>query len=665
MTRYFHLYLASFVPAIVIGSILGSCNPTLFAIATEPESNTVPAIGSKVDGFSLTDYQGKEWKLGDFQSNQAIVFAFVGTQCPLAKLYSAKLVELERQYHGRGIAFIAVDSNVQDSLAEMAAHARKFGMEFAFLKDPAQDLADRMGVTRTPEVCVIDSASRIRYRGRIDDQFGIGYTKDNVTKKELVDALEAILKKEDVATSTTAASGCLIGRGHREIVKGESTVTYADQVSRILQSRCVSCHRPGEIGPMDLGNYEDASAWADMIVEVIDEGRMPPWHASQSHGSFENDRRMPAEEIATIKNWARSGAMRGDASKEPAPLKFVAGWQLPREPDLVVPMSDKPFEVPARGEVKYQYFVADPKLTQDTWVNGMEIVAGNRSVVHHILVFVREKGSNQRGMGAERGFLVGYVPGTRVEAMQKGMAKRIPANSELVFQIHYTPNGTATTDLSKVGFLFADPKTITHEVQTTSSVQPDFHIPPNEGNYLVSAMQPEELPNCDLLAMSPHMHVRGKSFRYTAVYPDGNREVLLDIPKYDFNWQTEYRLSENKKMPIGTRIFCEAAFDNSTNNLSNPNPNATVHWGDQTYEEMMIGYFHVSIPIDPSIGKAPEMKKAKMARPTPSAAQVFAMLDADKDGKVLRAEVPKQLQPMFDKLDSNADGVLEKSELPK
>ena len=159
------------------------------------------------------------------------------------------------------------------------------------------------------------------------------------------------------------------------------------------------------------------------------------------------------------------------------------------------------------------------------------------------------------------------------------------------------------------------------------------------------------------------MHVRGKSFRYTAVYPDGNREVLLDIPKYDFNWQTEYRLSENKKMPSGTRIFCEAAFDNSTNNLNNPNPNAAVRWGDQTYEEMMIGYFHVSIPIDPSIGRAPEMKKAKMARP--SAAQIFAMLDADKDGKVMRDEVPKQILPLFDKFDSNGDGVLEKSELPK
>ena len=631
--------------------------------ATSPEAYSTPSIGSKIEGFALTDYQGKEWKLDEFQSKKAVVFAFIGTQCPLAKLYSAKLVELERQYRDQGIAFIAVDSNVQDSLAEMSAHARKFGFDFAFVKDPSQDLADRMGVTRTPEVCVLDAEKTIRYRGRIDDQYGIGYSKDKETAKDLIAALDAILKKQDVTVASTIASGCLIGRGPRDLAKSDATITYAEQVSRILQSRCVGCHRPGEIGPMDLGNYEDASAWADMIVEVIDEGRMPPWHASESYGSFENDRRMPPEEIAAIKNWARAGAVRGEASKEPEPIKYTAGWQLPREPDLVIPMSEKPFEVPERGDVKYQYFVADLKLKEDAWVNGMEIIPGNRSVVHHILVFVREKGLNKRGLDGERGFLAGYVPGTRVEMMPQGMAKRIPANSELVFQIHYTPNGSAQADLSKVGFMFADAKSITHEVQTTSSVQTNFRIPPQDGNFKTTAMQPEELPNCELLSMSPHMHVRGKSFRYTAVYPDGNREILLDVPKYDFNWQTEYRLSEKKKLPSGTRIFCEASFDNSTNNLNNPDPNAWVQWGDQTYEEMMIGYFHISLPIDPSLGRASEVKKAKMERPSP--AQIFAMLDTDKDGKLLRDEIPKQLLPMFDRMDANKDSILEKAELPK
>ena len=179
--------------------------------------------------------------------------------------------------------------------------------------------------------------------------------------------------------------------------------------------------------------------------------------------------------------------------------------------------------------------------------------------------------------------------------MPEGYAKRIPANSELVFQVHYTPNGIAQQDLSKVGFILADPAKITHEVITTSAVNPGFRIPPRDANYRTTAMLPERLPECELLSLSPHMHVRGKSFRYTLVYPDKRREILLDVPNYDFNWQTEYRLKEKMALPKGTKIFCEAVFDNSADNLNNPDPNSWVKWGDQTYEEMMIGYFHYAV----------------------------------------------------------------------
>lgn len=636
-----------------------------FAADTEVSKGT--PIGAWIESFrlTLTDHQGQEWAIEDFRDKKVTVYAFIGTQCPLAKMYSTKLVEIEKQYRDRGVSFVAVDSNVQDSLAEMAAHARKFEFNFAFLKDPAQQLANQLGATRTPEVCVLDGENRLRYRGRIDDQFGVGYTKDKASKSELVAALDSILSNKEVALPMAPASGCLIGRGPRDLEKPESDsiVTYAQHVRPILQARCVSCHHAGDIGPMELGNYDDASSWSDMIVEVIEDKRMPPWHASPKHGTFKNDRSMPDQEIATIKKWVLSGSPRGDKSLEGAPMTFVEGWQLPREPDRVIPMANKAFDVPAQGDVRYQYFVADPKVAEDTWVNGMEIVPGNRAIVHHILVFVRPKGTNRRGVDGERGFLAGYVPGTRVEMMPTGMAKRIPANSELVFQIHYTPNGTAQTDLSKVGFWVADPKTITHEIQTTSSVQTAFRIPPNNADYKTDAMQPEDLLECELLSMSPHMHVRGKSFRYTAVYPDKSREVLLDVPKYDFNWQTEYRLTDRKPFPAGTRIFCEATFDNSTNNLNNPNPEAWVTWGDQTYEEMMIGYFHISVPIDPKLGHAPEVKKEQPSRPTP--AQIFAMLDTDQDGKLLKSEVPKQIEPFFERLDKNGDGVLEQSELPK
>jgi peroxiredoxin len=557
------------------------------------------AIGKKISSFTLTDYQGREWKLDELVGPQGTVIAFLGTQCPLAKLYTARLRELETQFRDRGIHFVAIDSNVQDSLSEMGAHAKRFQWEMPFLKDPSQQVADQFGVTRTPEVCLLDAEQVLRYRGRVDDQYGIGYAKEKVNEHELIDAIEAVLAGTDVIVTSTTPSGCIIGRSRKpatpDLASDASQITYADQVARILQQHCVSCHRSGDIGPMDLSNYEDASAWADMLVEVTQNRTMPPWHATSEHAQFANDRRLNEDELRAIEAWAKSGAPQGDPSHTPAPLEFTNGWLLAKTPDIVLPMRDKPFSVPAKGEVKYQYFLADLKNETDLWVNGMELIPGNREVVHHILVFTREKGSRNQALHGERSFLAGYVPGTRAAMMPDGHAKRIPANSELIFQVHYTPNGTPQEDMSKIGLVVADPSTITHEIVTTSAVNTGFRIPPGEANYRTTAMLPERLPECELLSFSPHMHVRGKAFRYTLVYPDKRREILLDIPRYDFNWQTEYQLRDKLEVPKGTRIYCEAIFDNSEQNLNNPNPKSWVTWGDQTYEEMMIGYFHYAV----------------------------------------------------------------------
>lgn len=661
-------FSVSFGTALLLGDAYAlHAVETIQSVANQPVTIKPVEIGQKIPDTKWTDYQGKEWASNEFRGKKAVVYAFIGTQCPLAKMYSAKLVELQKQFEEKQVAFVAVDSNVQDSLAEMAAHARKYQIDFPFVKDPDQNWADLLGVTRTPEVCVVDDKGRLVYRGKIDDQYSIGVIRETASEQPLVDAIESVLSGRAVESPITKTPGCLIGRKRSvaEATEGASngSVTYAEQVSRILQKRCVSCHRPEEIGPMDLSNYDDASSWADMVLEVVREGRMPPWHASPDHGEFSNDRRMTQEEIDTLETWASLGTPRGNPDKEPEPLRFAEGWQLASTPDLVVPMSKEPFQVPAKGDVKYQYFIADINNKEDVWVRGMEIVPGNRAVVHHVLIFVRDKNDKRRDLGGERGFLVGYVPGTRVEMMPEGMAKRIPANSQLVFQVHYTPIGTPQEDLSKVGFWFADKSTVTHEVQTTSSVQINLRIPPNEANYKTSAMLPEELPACDLLSMSPHMHLRGKAFRYTAVYPDKTREVLLDIPQYDFNWQTEYRLAAKKPLPAGTRIFCEAVFDNSPKNLNNPDPNSWVSWGDQTYEEMMIGYFHIAVPIDPATGASKPLEKVgRNQSPTPS--QIFNFLDTDGDDKLLRDQVPARMLPLFDRLDKNRDKVLERSELP-
>ena len=560
---------------------------------------TASAVGlaERLASTKRTDFQGKDWAWSELAGEKGTVVVFLGTQCPLAKLYTPRIEELSTKYAKSGMRFVAVDPNVQDSLAEMGAHARKHQLTIPFIKDPDQSLADLLGATRTPEVCVLDTNAQLRYRGRIDDQFGIGYAKEKGTASELIDAIEAILSGREVPTALTAAPGCLIGRVHHKKSDAAAGVpiTYAEHVAPVLQAHCVSCHREGDIGPMDLSTYEDAAAWADMIVEVTQNRTMPPWHATQDHAKFANDRTLSEKELSILEQWAAGGTESGDLQKVAKPIAATSGWLLSKEPDLVIPMSEEAYRVPKEGTINYQYFRADVGNDKDLWVRGLEILPGARDVVHHVLVFVAPKGARKRDLGGARTFFAGYVPGTRAELMPSGYAKRIPANSELVFQVHYTPNGTATEDLSKLGLLFTDEQSVTHEVITTSAVNLRFSIPPGAANHAVTATLPEKLPECELLSFSPHMHVRGKSFKYTIVYPGKRREVVLDIPHYDFNWQTEYRLASPIQVPAGTRMRCDATFDNSDGNLNNPNSKAWVSWGDQTYEEMMIGYFHYAV----------------------------------------------------------------------
>ena len=504
---------------------------------------------------------------------------------------------------------------------------------------------------------------RLRYRGRVDDQYGIGYVRDEPRRKDLRIALEELLSGRDVSIPRTGAVGCIIGRS--KSAEPDAEITYGSHVAAILTRRCVQCHRDGEIAPFSLTEYDEVAGWADMIAEVVNEKRMPPWHATGDHATFANDRSMSEEEIETLVRWAETGAPAGDLDDLPVPPERVSGWQLPREPDRVFAVSPKPFDVPADGAVRYQYFRVDPEFTEDAWLEAAELKPGNREVVHHILAFAVPKG--QRPRDGARGFLVGYVPGARVEPAPMGYAKRVPAGSELIFQVHYTPIGTPQTDQSELGLVFADPETITHEIMTTSAVQHRLRIPPGEADYTVSAASPRFPENAILLSMSPHMHVRGKSYRYE-LERGGNRETILDIPHYDFNWQTTYALAEPRHMEGGERFLCTAVFDNSEENLNNPDPTKTVRWGDQTWDEMMIGYYHFAVPLDENnkVGSLHGFsRRERVAALIRNAVQVrtFDELDSDGDGKLSRGDAPLLLRKKFDQLDANRDQVLTRDEV--
>ena len=585
-------------------------------------------LGRQVTEFSLRDSDSREHKLADYADKQFVVLAFLGVECPLAKFYAPRLNKLAEQYAARGVAFLAVDSNQQDSIAEMQAYARAQALKIPFMKDPGNRLADAVGAQRTPEVFVLDRTGRVQYAGRIDDQYGfqaggVAYQLREPRRQDLAAALDELLDSKPVSVAEVAAQGCLIGRARTPAA--DAAVTYSNQIARLFNQHCVSCHRPGQIGPFALLSYDDAAGWAEMIREVVNERRMPPWHADPSIGHFTNDARLSDEEIALVNRWVADGAPEGNPSDAPETPKFTEGWMIPT-PDQIVYMDPKPYNVPATGTVPYIRFVVDPGWTEDKWIKAIEPKAGNPAVVHHVVMYLQAPGGPKKGAAGRlrNDWLAAYAPGLRPQILPEGYARYAPAGSKLIFELHYTPNGVAQTDHSYLGLVFADPKTVRKEVAVKNAGNFSFKIPAHEGNFEVQsefAFREDTL----LWSVSPHMHVRGKDFLYEVIYPDGKREKVLWVPHYDFGWQTTYVFTEPMVLPKGSKLHCTAHFDNSDANLNNPDPSQEVRWGEQTWEEMMFGWFEMAL-VDQDL--------TKPQPPRPSRAKQFAELVAAGGGTV-------------------------------
>ena len=340
-----------------------------------------------------------------------------------------------------------------------------------------------------------------------------------------------------------------------------------------------------------MDSYDEIIGWAETIREVVNEGRMPPWFASPAHGTFGNDARLTEEEKQLVSTWVANGCPEGDRAQLPPPRQYVQGWRI-GEPDQVIYMADEPYSVPAEGTVAYKYFTVDPGWKEDKWVQATESRPGSAAVVHHIIVFILQPGGSDTMMFG----LGGYAPGNPVDVHPPGVATFVPANSKLLFQMHYTPNGTETTDRSMIGVKFADPKTVKKKLYGDAVGNLSLKIPPGDPNFEVEAHH-KFRRDMLLLNLTPHMHLRGKDFRYVLEYPDGRSQVLLDVPRWDFNWQIRYEFAEPILAPKGTILRCTAHYDNSADNPANPDPTITVRYGDQTWEEMMFGFY---ASIDPN-----------------------------------------------------------------
>jgi hypothetical protein len=403
--------------------------------------------------------------------------------------------------------------------------------------------------------------------------------------------------------------------------------TFSADVAPIMYAKCVTCHRPGEVAPMSLITYKDVRPWASSIREKVTSRVMPPWHADRQYGAFRNEQSLTQSEIDTIVKWANAGAPEGDPSRMPALPKFPDGWQI-GTPDVVFEMPTA-YQVPAKGEIEYQYFEVPTNFTEDRWMQAGEVRAGDRAHVHHIIVYVKEPTPTPRpsvmvnrpipAAAAARSaaaaaprpaapraaaatspvartgdqMLVNWAVGEDAPVFLPGMAKRIPKGSSLVFQVHYTTNGTPGTDRSRIGLIFAKepPK---REVRTGMILNPLFAIPPGASNHEIQA-EATFTEDVHVWSMHPHMHLRGKDMTYTVTYPDGRSEIVLRVPKFDFGWQTDYWLARPLVLPKGSKLHVSAHYDNSTANRHNPDPTATVRWGDQTWEEMMIGFFTYTV----------------------------------------------------------------------
>jgi hypothetical protein len=378
-------------------------------------------------------------------------------------------------------------------------------------------------------------------------------------------------------------------------VKGATPApTFHKDVEPILENRCQGCHRPGEAAPMTFLSYKEVRPWAKAIRSALLTGKMPPWQADPRYGHFTNDLSLKPGEKETIISWIDSGAREGNPKDAPKPRTWVEGWRIPK-PDVVFEMPEE-FSVPASGVINYQYIPVPTYFTEDKWVEMLEVRPSDRGVVHHAIV-VTDSGNDFRGQE----YLAGYAPGMAPQYWKPGEARLIKAGSYLVFQMHYTTNGKPAHDRTKIGMVFAKHPP-TKQIVSMQAAAHWLQIPPGEANYKIDATTTMR-DNVELVGMRVHMHLRGKSMIFRAVYPNGESEILLDVPKFDFNWQPYYYLETPKPLPRGTRIEVSAVFDNSVNNPFNPNPAATIFWGPQSWDEMMIGWFDVAVNVSTTLGR--------------------------------------------------------------
>ncbi|MHC4924157.1 MAG: redoxin domain-containing protein [Planctomycetota bacterium] len=547
-------------------------------------------IGVRVEDLRWAGTSGKPSVLSGLDGARAVVICMFDPACPVSKRYAPRLGRLQARLAKRKVELLVCNSAGKDGVEGIRAAAKSHRWPGTVIADPDAEWAASLGARSTTEVFLLDASRTLRYRGALDDQYGVGYSLDTPRLRLLESAVEDLLAGREIAVEATSAPGCKLK--HEPHPSTPTKVTWHNRVSRIFQRSCMGCHREGESGPFPLTTASEVRRQAGMVEYMVSERAMPPWFATEDSLPMVTDHSLGERERTDVITWLKGGMPEGDAADAPAPRKWPSGWRI-GEPDLVVKVPEQ--SVPAEGTVPYRYMMVPVPLKEDRWVRALEVRVSAPEVVHHVLVFLKYPQGHPRAkkqrryQGGLEGYFAAMVPGEGVLAWRPGRAKFLPAGAVLVFQVHYTTNGTATRDTPSVGMIFADgpPE---EEVRSQGVYNTRFSIPPGAKRHPVSASWTFRRSG-SILAFMPHMHVRGAGFRYELELPGEERKTVLDVPRYDFNWQLVYRMRKPLNVPRGTRIHATGWFDNSKENPANPDSSKTVRFGEQTWEEMMIGYF--------------------------------------------------------------------------
>ena len=597
-----------------------------------------------VDNFVLLDQHGKAQELFYHKDAPAIVLMGYDAQCAALASSAAELAVLQQDFADDGVQVMLVDVAGADR-ATLASSAKTQGMDLPLLQDSAGVIAPSLGLDAGGEVIVIDAKARaVVFRG--------GISADSAASIDAGDAVAALLSGVDITGDITAPVDCpTVAQAPVDVPD------YTDTIAPMLVDNCVACHREGGIGPWAMSEYRMIQGFAPMIREVVRTKRMPPWHADPEIGHWQGDAGLSDEETAQLLAWIEAGAPRG---KGVDPLKAVeplsAEWPL-GEPDLIIEV--QPYDIPATGVVDYKFPVVQNPLDRDAWVRAATIIPGDSKVVHHVLMgSADEPPAYSDRESVFQNYIMGYAPGNESAFMPSGTGVFVPKGGVYLFQMHYTPYGKATTDVTKVGLYFADEPPANYLRQQVV-VNPRIKIPAGAPAHEESAYF-TFWEDATVYSLVPHSHYRGRSSTFELVYPDGRTEVVLSVPNYDFNWQRTYEFEQPIDVPAGTQIIHRTVYDNSANNAANPAPEEEVRWGLQSAEEMLYGSVSYSWKRESS--DAPIHSNL-----TADTAQLIGFMDSNMDGEVTKAEMPARLRDSIGwrwwLLDADKNGTLNLAEM--